>query len=83
MTGPVEMPEGMPERLAEVWRAGYRAGYAAALANVAAARVADQQRQPSFVCPDCGARSHHPQDLLNGYCGRCHAFTGSPPGPVS
>lgn len=40
--------------------------------------------QPSFTCPDCGATSHHPDDVANGYCGRCHAFTGSRgSGPVS
>lgn len=32
--------------------------------------------QPSFVCPQCRARSFHPQDVENGYCGRCHDFTG-------
>jgi hypothetical protein len=30
----------------------------------------------AFTCPRCGAVSHHPDDLANGYCGRCHAFTG-------
>lgn len=34
--------------------------------------VADRQ----FECPRCGARSSHPEDIANGYCGRCHAFTG-------
>ena len=27
-----------------------------------------------FVCPDCGAVSHHPKDVENAYCGRCHEF---------
>lgn len=30
---------------------------------------------PSFTCPICGAVSHHPQDVRNRYCGRCHVFT--------
>jgi hypothetical protein len=34
--------------------------------------------QPRFVCPDCGAASSHPDDIANGYCGRCHQPTGDP-----
>lgn len=34
---------------------------------------------PSFTCPACGMTSHHPADAANGYCGRCHAFTGDSP----
>jgi hypothetical protein len=30
-----------------------------------------------FVCPRCGAISHHLKDREYGYCGRCHAFTSS------
>lgn len=33
---------------------------------------------PSFTCPACGNTSHHPDDVANGYCGRCHQFTGRP-----
>jgi hypothetical protein len=29
-----------------------------------------------FVCPRCGAVSHNPQDVKEGYCGRCHDWTG-------
>lgn len=29
----------------------------------------------SFTCPRCGATSHHPDDVEQGYCGRCHAWT--------
>lgn len=25
-------------------------------------------------CLDCGARSYHPEDIANRYCGRCHQF---------
>lgn len=35
---------------------------------------------PSFTCPACGMTSHHPADAENGYCGNCHAFTGTAPG---
>ena len=42
--------------------------------GVADWRILDQ---PIFTCPICHARSTHPEDIANGYCGRCHAFTGS------
>lgn len=29
-----------------------------------------------FVCPRCGAASHSPIDKVEGYCGRCHDWTG-------
>jgi hypothetical protein len=29
----------------------------------------------AFTCPQCGMKSHHPEDEKHGYCGRCHAFT--------
>jgi hypothetical protein len=32
--------------------------------------------QPSFTCPDCGAKSYNPNDIREGYCGRCHRWTG-------
>ena len=28
----------------------------------------------SITCPRCGARSHHPKDIQERYCGRCHQF---------
>jgi len=31
--------------------------------------------QPSYVCPRCGARSYNPNDIREGYCGRCHDWT--------
>lgn len=34
------------------------------------------KRQPSFVCPTCGARSFNPNDIAQEYCGRCHDWTG-------
>ena len=33
---------------------------------------------PAFTCPCCAAVSHHPTDLEQGYCGRCHWWTGDP-----
>jgi hypothetical protein len=30
--------------------------------------------QPYIVCPRCGAVSHHPKDISERYCGRCHRF---------
>lgn len=29
-----------------------------------------------FVCPKCRAVSYNPNDQREGYCGRCHDFTG-------
>lgn len=29
-----------------------------------------------YVCPRCGARSHHPRDAAERYCVRCHLFEG-------
>ncbi len=28
----------------------------------------------SVTCPRCGCTSHHPTDVREQYCGRCHAF---------
>ena len=30
---------------------------------------------PSVTCPRCGMTSHHPRDVTEGYCGRCHDWT--------
>jgi ribosomal protein L37E len=38
--------------------------------------MAEAREPPSFVCPRCGAKSYHPKDISEGYCGRCHDFTG-------
>lgn len=32
--------------------------------------------RPSFTCPRCGRTSWHPVDVAEGYCGRCHDWTG-------
>lgn len=38
--------------------------------------------QPSITCPRCRRTSWHPEDVRQGYCGACHAFT-SPSGGVA
>lgn len=30
----------------------------------------------NFKCPRCGAVSWNSNDVREGYCGRCHEFTG-------
>jgi ribosomal protein S27AE len=30
---------------------------------------------PSITCPRCGATSYNANDILEGYCGRCHDWT--------
>lgn len=34
----------------------------------------------SFTCPKCEHTSHNPMDAREGYCGRCHDWTGKPQG---
>ncbi len=36
----------------------------------------------SFTCPRCGMTSSHPEDAKQGYCGRCHDWTGQVVGGV-
>jgi hypothetical protein len=31
--------------------------------------------QPSITCPQCGATSYNPNDVREGYCGRCNDWT--------
>lgn len=31
-----------------------------------------------FICEDCGHESWHPRDKAEGYCNRCHWWTGDP-----
>lgn len=40
------------------------------------AEVVQALEHPVFTCPKCLAVSHHPEDVRQGYCGRCHDFTG-------
>lgn len=37
-----------------------------------------REQPPAFTCPRCGARSWNPHDAENGYCARCHWWTGDP-----
>lgn len=36
----------------------------------------------TIACPKCGRISAHPQDIEEGYCGICHAWTSGPEQPV-
>ncbi|MCZ7478834.1 hypothetical protein [Micromonospora sp. WMMC273] len=40
--------------------------------------MSGQDSRKPFVCPRCAARSWHPVDKQEGYCGRCKAFTAPP-----
>lgn len=31
----------------------------------------------AFTCPRCGLASYNPNDKREGYCARCHAWTGA------
>lgn len=33
--------------------------------------------QPSITCPECGMTSYNPNDIREGYCGNCHAYTSA------
>lgn len=34
--------------------------------------------QAFIECPRCAAKSYHPDDIRQGYCGRCHWWTSDP-----
>ncbi len=38
---------------------------------------------PAFTCPCCGAKSWHPKDGEQKWCGRCSWWTGDPELPDS
>lgn len=38
----------------------------------------EDEKEPSFTCPDCGMTSYNPNDIREGYCGNCHYWTGEP-----
>lgn len=45
---------------------------------VAAFNAAEKgMTRPQFVCPRCGKTSHHPVDAIEGYCAKCHDWTGA------
>lgn len=60
--GPYEDPPGLSTR--DAARAAWE--QAQALRN--------DPDQAYIVCPRCGAVSHHPKDITERYCGRCHRF---------
>lgn len=37
----------------------------------------------SFTCPWCGSVSHNVIDVQEGYCGRCHWWTGDDKIPMT
>ncbi len=37
--------------------------------------LSDFSSAPSFTCPQCQSVSFNPNDIIEGYCGRCHAWT--------
>lgn len=38
----------------------------------------DSRVPQSVTCPKCGATSSNPDDVSQGYCGRCHDWTSDP-----
>jgi hypothetical protein len=36
---------------------------------------------PSFTCPRCDRTSYNEFDVREGFCGACHAWTGTPAPP--
>lgn len=34
--------------------------------------------EASITCPRCKRTSYNPNDIREGYCGACHAWTGEP-----
>jgi uncharacterized C2H2 Zn-finger protein len=39
--------------------------------------VLRQRGVATITCPRCGMTSANPNDVREGYCGNCHAFTGA------
>jgi hypothetical protein len=72
---------GLSHLPADWARAPLRASAIAAHAlghNAICRLEAEVRGEPFFDCPVCHAVSYHPKDILHGYCGRCHDFTGKP-----
>lgn len=36
------------------------------------------RKYPSITCPECRRTSYNPNDIKEGYCGYCHAWTSNP-----
>ena len=39
-------------------------------------------RCDTLACHQCGSVTHHPEDVRQHYCPRCHQFLDDPPPPV-
>lgn len=59
-------------------------GLIVAAANYGTARRRRHERLvaegKAITCPACFATSHNPNDVREGYCGNCHAWTSLPAG---
>lgn len=38
----------------------------------------DRMQYKTITCPVCEETSAHPNDIRDGYCGRCHWWTSDP-----
>lgn len=43
--------------------------------HMAARKAVGVRPTPSITCPVCGMTSYNPNDIREGYCGNCHAWT--------
>lgn len=37
--------------------------------------MSDEPTLRILICPDCGVATTHPEDIVSGYCFRCHWWT--------
>ncbi len=70
-----------PQQLGGVPLGQYHCEYCGAMVVAGMEHLDYAEEQPPldpeesvYVCPFCGARSQHPDDFRNEYCGRCHRF---------
>lgn len=65
-----------------VCAAGLAGGGRLPVTVATAGRLVEQHREhlvaAGFLCPRCGRRSSHFEDLREGYCGSCHYWTAEP-----
>jgi len=57
--------------LAEIEKAAASKGY---VLNGPTVTYRIEQQGAAITCLRCGVTSHHPEDVKNRYCGRCHVF---------
>jgi hypothetical protein len=60
-------------------RIGWERTYVVVVSNYGVIGMTDTN-PGVFECPRCHRVSYNPYDKINGYCGRCHEFTGRPNG---